>query len=148
MIWKRKNETNVHHSSPHTFREKALGGGISQSGIYYEPLLLRVNAAASLSSAVSRYLNMAISTSDYTVLDISDWISTPAPFNRVKCGKRAKFSVDNSIVERRGFEDHYRDCVVYTREHLAVGQVWNTTVLNTTMRWRGGLVRECVLCFL
>ena len=77
--------------------------------------------------------------------DISDWNSMPAPFNRVKCGIRANFSLDKCVVERREPEGYPYDCVVYTREPLSVGQVWQTTVLNTSMRGWNGLVSGCVL---
>ena len=81
--------------------------------------------------------------------DVRDWLATPAPFNVYKHGERAIFSGDDSIVERREAEDDWWDCVVYTREPLPLGHVWQTTVLNTTRRvFLGGLVSGCVLCFL
>ena len=81
--------------------------------------------------------------------DIRDWLATPAPFNAEKYGKRALFSVSNSVVKRLKAEDTYGGCVVYTREPLSFGQVWQTTVLNTTrIIWSGGLVSGCVLCCL
>ena len=81
--------------------------------------------------------------------DVHGWNATPALFNVYKHGRRAIFSGDDSIVERREAERYDGDCVVYTREPLSVGHVWQTTVLNTTRReWIGGLVSGCVLCFL
>ena len=77
--------------------------------------------------------------------DVSDWIVTPAPLNDKKSGKRAIFSTDNSIVERRDPERYYGDCVSYTRDPLPPGQVWQVTVLETTRTWSGGLVSGCVL---
>ena len=79
--------------------------------------------------------------------DVRDWLATPAPFNVYKHGRRAIFSDDKSVVERRGAEDYGSECVVYTGEPLPLGHVWQTTVLNTARRW-GGLVSGCVLCFL
>ena len=89
-----------------------------------------------------------MSTSDYRVPDISDWLSTPAAFNSVKHGGRALLSEGNSVVERRMAEIYYGNCVVYTRDPLGVGRMWQITVLETTLRWIGGLVSGCVLCFL
>ena len=81
-------------------------------------------------------------------LDVSDWLRTPAPFNLKKHGKRAIFSGDNSVVERRE-PDKYRDgCVCYTSHPLPPGQVWETTILNTTRWGYGGLVSGCVLYLL
>ena len=81
--------------------------------------------------------------------DVRDWLATPAPFNVYKHGTGAKFTGDASVVERLGAEGYGCDCVVYTREPLALGHVWQTTVLNTTRRWGGlGMVSGCVLYFL
>ena len=80
--------------------------------------------------------------------DISDWLATPAPFSTETHGKLARFSVSNSVVERREPEDYDDDCVVYTRDPLVVGQPWRTTLLNNTRkRWSGGLVSGCVPAF-
>ena len=83
-------------------------------------------------------------------LEVSDWLSRPAPFNNKKHGLRAKFSGDKTAVERLE-PDYYDcgDCVVYTRDPLPTGQVWQITVLNTTKEWKGGgLVSGCVLYLL
>ncbi|CAI8044656.1 Neuralized-like protein 4 [Geodia barretti] len=72
--------------------------------------------------------------------DVSDWIATPAPFSGNKCGKNAVLSSDNSIVQRRPYPDvDVGDCVCYTVHPLPPGQVWQTTVLETTTGWRDGL---------
>ena len=82
-------------------------------------------------------------------LDVSDWLRTPAPFNLKKHGKRAIFSGDNSVVERREPEDSYGDCVCYTSHPLPPGQVWEITILNTNSRWGyNGQVSGCVLYLL
>ena len=81
-------------------------------------------------------------------LVVSDWLRTPAPFNLKKRGRRAIFSGDNSVVERRGPESSYSDCVCYTSHPLPPGQVWEITILNTTSMWGGGLVSGCVLYLL
>ena len=57
---------------------------------------------------------------------------------------KAVFSSDNSIVQRRDPENWSRDCVCYTVHPLPPGQVWQTTVLETTTGWGGGLVSGCV----
>ena len=83
--------------------------------------------------------------------DVSDWIVTPAPLNDKKSGKRAIFSTDNSIVQRRDPEICGNGCVSYTRGPLPPGQVWQVTVLETTSGWSpyiGGLVSGCVLSLL
>ena len=82
--------------------------------------------------------------------DVSDWIVTPALLNDKKSGKRAIFSTDNSIVQRRDPERYSNDCVSYTRGPLPPGQVWQVTVLETsTRKWGGyGLVSGCVLSLL
>ena len=80
--------------------------------------------------------------------DVSDWIVTRAPLNDKKSGKRAIFSTDNSIVQRRDPENEHWNCVSYTRGPLPPGQVWEVTVLETTRKWNGGLVSECVLSLL
>ena len=76
--------------------------------------------------------------------DVSDWIAAPAPLNRNKCGRRAVFSSDNSVVQRRDPEILGGDCVCYTVHPLPPGQVWHTTVLETTTKWGAGLVSGCV----
>ena len=81
--------------------------------------------------------------------DVRDWLATPASFNTNHHGRRADFSVNDSVVERRGPEYEYKDyddeCVVYTRDPLPLGHVWQTTVLNTTRSfYGGGLVSRCV----
>ena len=81
-------------------------------------------------------------------LDISDWLRTPAPFNLKKHGKRAIFSSDNSVAERREPEKYPYEGVCYTSRPLPPGQVWEITILNTTSRWGWGLVSGCVLYLL
>ena len=82
-------------------------------------------------------------------LDISQWVPTPAPLNTEKHGHRARFTGDNSVVERWEPEQDPYFCVCYTSRPLPPGQVWQTTILNTTTRWSvGGLVSGCVLCLL
>ncbi|CAI8044655.1 hypothetical protein GBAR_LOCUS24754, partial [Geodia barretti] len=80
--------------------------------------------------------------------DVSDWIATPAPFSGNKCGKNAVLSSDNSIVQRRPYPDvDVGDCVCYTVHPLPPGQVWQTTVLETTTGWRDGLgAAGCTKC--
>ena len=83
--------------------------------------------------------------------DVSDWIPTAATsaatLNDRKCGENARFSGDNSIVERRDPERNDDDCVCYTSLPLPVGQVWQTTVLDTIITTRGwGLVSGYVPC--
>ena len=79
-------------------------------------------------------------------LDISEWLPTPALLNTEKHGHEAIFSRDNSVVERWEPEQYGGDCICYTSRPLTPGQVWQTTILNTTKRWGGGLVSGCVLC--
>ena len=76
--------------------------------------------------------------------DVSDWIPTPAPLNYNKSGVNAVFTSDNSILQRRDPERKELDCVSYTAHPLPLGQVWQTTVLETTTRYYGGLVSGCV----
>ena len=78
-------------------------------------------------------------------LDVSDWLRTPAPFNLKKHGKRAIFSSDNSVVERREPREYSGGCVCYNSRPLPPGQVWEITILNTTSAWGyyGGLVSGC-----
>ena len=76
--------------------------------------------------------------------DVSDWIAAPAPLNRNKCGRRAVFSSDNSIVQQRDPEKCGWDCVCYTVHPLPPGQVWQTTVLETNTELDVGLVSGCV----
>ena len=77
--------------------------------------------------------------------DVSDWIVTPAPLNDKKSGRKAIFSTDSSIVQRRDPESIPGYCVSYTRGPLPPGQVWQITVFETTTGWGGGLVSRCVL---
>ena len=78
--------------------------------------------------------------------DASDWIPTPAPLNYNKSGVRAVFTSDNSILQRRDPESDYTGCVSYTAHPLPLGQVWQTTVLETTTTELdlAGLVSGCV----
>ena len=71
---------------------------------------------------------------------LSDWVPGPFVLNTKKCGERAKFSGDNSVVERERPEEDWAGCVTYTANPLPLGQVWQTKILNTTRRWSGGLV--------
>ena len=75
--------------------------------------------------------------------DVSDWIAAPAPLNINKCGVRAVFSSD-SVVQRGEPENRSSDCVCYTVHPLPPGQVWQTTVLETTTGLGFGLVSRCV----
>ena len=76
--------------------------------------------------------------------DVSDWIPTPAPLNYNKSGVNAVFTSDNSILQRRNPERERLGCVGYTAHPLPLGQVWQTTVLETSTRWINGLVSGCV----
>ena len=78
--------------------------------------------------------------------DVSDWIPTAATLNDRKCGVNARFSGDNSIVERRDPRGNYDGCICYTFLPLPVGQVWQTTVLDTITTIWGGLVSGYVPC--
>ena len=64
--------------------------------------------------------------------EVSDWIPTPAPLNYNKRGVNAVFTSDNSILQRRDPKSDYDGCVSYTAHPLPLGQVWQTTVLETT----------------
>ena len=78
---------------------------------------------------------------------VSDWIAAGARLNDTKCGVNARFSGDNSIVERRYPGSNDDGCVCYTSLPLPVGQVWQTTVLDTASRkWKIGLVSGYVPC--
>ena len=79
-------------------------------------------------------------------LDVSDWLRAPAPFNLKKHGRRAIYSSDNSIVERRKPESSHNECVCYTSQPLPPGQVWEITILNTISTWLtyDGVVSGCV----
>ena len=96
-------------------------------------------------------IHMARETASTSVVpaDTRDWLATSAPLNTKKHGSRARFSRDDCVVERREPEDYPGDCVVYTRDPLPLGQVWQATILNSTRKWKGfgGLVSGCVLCF-
>ena len=76
--------------------------------------------------------------------DVSHWIPTPAPLNYNKSGRNAVFTSDNSILQRRNPESNNGDCVSYSAHPLPLGQVWQTTVLETTTSYYGGLVSGCV----
>ena len=72
---------------------------------------------------------------------LSDWMPGPFVLNTKKCGARAKFSGDNSVLEREQPELEVGDCVAYTANPLPLGQVWQTTILSTTgSENRSGLV--------
>ena len=71
---------------------------------------------------------------------LSDWVPGPFVLNTKKCGRRAKFSGDNSVVERDRPEEYNVGCVTYTAKTLPLGQVWQTTILSTISGWSGGLV--------
>ena len=71
---------------------------------------------------------------------LSDWVPGPFVLNTKKCGERAKFSGDNSVVEREQPEEYLDGCVTYTANPLPLGQVWQTTILSTTRKWIYGLV--------
>ena len=99
--------------------------GSERLRIYYEPIFL--------------CLKMSV-----VAADVSDWIPTPAPLNYNKRGVNAVFTSDNSVLQRRDPKRRHGDCVSYTAHPLPLGQVRQTTVLETTTRWGGGLVSGCV----
>ena len=73
--------------------------------------------------------------------DVSEWIAKPEKFSNIKCGYKAVFSeVDNSAVHRRHPEERDGGCVCRTAHPLAVGQVWQATVLATLKKGGDGLV--------
>ena len=87
---------------------------------------------------------------------LSDWVPRPFALNVKKCGVHAKFSGDvNSVVEREGHVWHYSGCVAYTANPLPLGQVWQTTILDTIKAldgvipgrkwWNYGLVSPCIV---
>ena len=76
--------------------------------------------------------------------DVSDWIRTPAPLNYNKSGENAVFTSDNSVLQRRDPVSDHGGCVSYTAHPLPLGQVWQTTVLETTTTMGYGLVSGCV----
>ena len=90
---------------------------------------------------------MAMATSSVP-LSVAEWVRIPAPLNTEKHGENARFSEDNSVVERQRPDYNSSGCVCYTSHPLPLGQVWQTTLLNTTSTWAYGLVSGCVLFFL
>ena len=70
---------------------------------------------------------------------LSDWVPGPFVLNTKKCGERAKFSGDKSVVERERPE-YGGGCVTFTANPLPLGQVWQTTILSTTSGVHYGLV--------
>ena len=95
---------------------------------------------------VRRYSTMACEC--LVPSDVTGLLATPAPFSTANCGEKVTFSEDNSVVERLEPENYRHGGVAYTVSPLPLGQVWQTTVLNTTERnWGFGLVRR-VFCFL
>ena len=66
---------------------------------------------------------------------LSDWVPEPFVLNTEKCGVTAKFYEDNSVVGRERPEEYVGGCVAYTTNPLPLGQVWRTTILNTTREW-------------
>ena len=74
---------------------------------------------------------------------LSDWVPGPFVLDTKKCGEKAKFSEDNSVVERERPDEYPVCCVTYTANPLPLGQVWQTTILGTTWtEWRWGMVSE------
>ena len=72
---------------------------------------------------------------------LSDWVPGPFVLNTKKCGRRAKFSGDCSVVERELPDEYGGGCVTYTANPLPLGQVWQITILqSTTRKWNSGLV--------
>ena len=75
---------------------------------------------------------------------IGDWLATPAPCNSQKYGENAIFSEDDSVVERREPAKYGFGCVVYTRDPLPLGHVWQTTVGTSESQYIGKLVSGSV----
>ena len=63
--------------------------------------------------------------------DLSNFIPEPFVLNTKKCGERARFSGDNSVLKRQGPKVMPGGCVAYTENPLPLGQVWQTTILDT-----------------
>ena len=76
--------------------------------------------------------------------NVANWPARPAPFNTQKHGKRIKFSELSSVAERVEPEEDTADAVVYTAAHLPLGQVWQTTILDTSSLSAAGPVRGCI----
>ena len=78
----------------------------------------------------------------------TDWVSGPFNLNTKNCGVRAKFSGDNSVVERERHAEYFNGCVAYTSNPLPLGQVWQTTILSASWKWNehfGGLVSRYIV---
>ena len=76
--------------------------------------------------------------------DVSDWIATPETLSNRKCGYKAVFAFNthNSVVYRRDPEERDGGCICRTSHPLPVGQVWQTTVLETSGKGANGLVSD------
>ena len=74
---------------------------------------------------------------------VTSSVPMPAPLSTEKHGYRAKFSGDNSLVQRRAPKN---GCVYYLAHPLPQGKVWQITVLSTAFLWKGsrqGLMSGC-----
>ena len=74
---------------------------------------------------------------------VAGWSSRPAPFSTQICGTRVKFSEDSSVAERVNPKEYNKDAVVYTANHLPLGQIWQITILNVITMWYYGMVSGC-----
>ena len=76
---------------------------------------------------------------------ITEFFGQPMPFTTCtdKCGERALFSSDSSVVERNEPEKFEDGCVAYTAQPLPVNNAWNLKLLTIldSEEWGGrGLV--------
>ena len=74
---------------------------------------------------------------------VASWAAKPAPFSTSKGSTRVKLSGDSSVVERVEPKLYWCGALVYTKDRLPLGRVWQTTILSTTTEWNGGLVNGC-----
>ena len=58
------------------------------------------------------------------------------------CGRNIQLSDDHTIAARRDGEKLHKDGLVHTAWPVAVGKVFQVTVMETAEKWAGSMVRE------
>ena len=70
--------------------------------------------------------------------DLSYHSRLPAPFDTEICGSLAKFSDENSVVERKEYDEYPFGAVCLTAHPLTPGKVWEITWSSKTNIWSWG----------
>ena len=74
------------------------------------------------------------------IVDTTMWQSRPTQLHHI-CGRNIQLSDDHTIAARKDGEKLHKDGLVHTAWPVAVGKVFQVTVMETAEKWTGSMVR-------